>query len=216
MKKFWINAQDKMSCLTHFIGALFGVAYLVVLQVIAHSHQKNLLTHIGLLVFALSTIALYSASSFYHYIDDNASNKEKFRKLDHAMIYILIVGSYTPVCMTFFQGSSRYIFPIVIWSIAIFGVIAKIFWINMPRILSTLLYLVLGWSILFDFNSLMALPSSITFWLILGGVSYSIGAIIYMIKKPNLSAEWGFHELFHIFILLGTFFHFIGYALTIA
>ncbi len=216
MDKFWKRAQDKMSCLTHFIGAILGIFYLLILQILSFIHHRSLLIHLGLLIFSLSVIALYSASSFYHYIDDNSLKKEKYRKVDHAMIYCLIAGSYTPVCFAFFQGNNQILFPIVIWSIALFGVVSKVIWIRSPRVLSTLLYLILGWSILFDIPSLTSMPKTTLTWISIGGISYSIGAIIYMIKKPNLSDEWGFHELFHLFILLGTFSHFIAYALTIA
>lgn len=216
MKNFWNKSQDKVSSLTHFIGALLGIGYFVGLQTLAFLHQRTFLIHLGLMAFSLSAIALYSASSLYHYIDDHHPNKQKFRKLDHAMIYVLIAGSYTPICLAFFQGNNQYLFPIVIWSIALLGVTAKIFWINTPRIFSTILYLVLGWSILFDIPSLLQIPLTTLFWVAVGGIFYSIGAIVYMVKKPNLSINWGFHEIFHLFILLGTGAHFIAYALTIA
>ncbi len=216
MKNFLNKAQDKISCLTHFIGALAGIVYFIILGFLSFIHQRDFEIQIGLLVFSLATIALYSASSFYHYIQDDSPRKQKFRKLDHAMIYVLIAGSYTPICVTFFQGDSKILFPVILWAVALLGVATKVLWINTPRIFSTILYLGLGWSILFDIPSLMTIPPLTALGVILGGASYSIGALIYMIKKPNLSKDWGFHELFHLFILLGTFLHFITYALTIA
>ncbi len=213
---FFNKAQDRISCITHFLGIILGFFYLISLQIVAFIHNQTIFIHLGLLTFALSTIALYSASSYYHYIPDNSVHKTKFRKLDHAMIYVLIAGTYTPLCIAFFKGNSQFIFPIVMWTLAIIGVIAKIIWINAPRLLYTALYLILGWAIIFDVPNLLSIPTEAIFWTVLGGISYSIGAIIYILKKPNISTDWGFHELFHIFILLGTFFHYLTCILTIA
>ena len=98
----------------------------------------------------------------------------------------------------------------MIWTIALAGIIAKICWLSAPRILYTLLYLAMGWAVLFDWSGFSQMPSGCLMLIALGGIAYTIGAVIYMIKKPDLSKQWGFHELFHLFILLGSFFHFIA------
>ena len=98
----------------------------------------------------------------------------------------------------------------MIWAIALAGIVAKICWLSAPRILYTLLYLAMGWAVLFDWSGFSQMPSGCLTLIALGGIAYTIGAVIYMIKKPDLSKQWGFHELFHLFILLGSFFHFIA------
>lgn len=216
MFKFFKKAQDQLSSYTHYLGAVLGVFYLFSLQIIAFLHQKSPLIHISLLIFAISVIALYSSSSYYHYISDDAKHKTLFRKLDHSMIYVLIAGTYTPICIAFLSNDSRLIFTAGIWAIALLGIITKIIWLNAPRLLYTLLYLCMGWAIVFDIQGFASMPSQALLILALGGLSYSVGALIYIFKKPNLSKLWGFHELFHIFILLGTLLHFIAIALYIA
>ncbi|MPN54198.1 hypothetical protein SDC9_201868 [bioreactor metagenome] len=132
------------------------------------------------------------------------------------MIYVLIAGSYTPIAMHFLAPGNNLIFTLVIWGIALTGIITKIIWLNAPRFLYTLLYLLMGWALVFDIKGFSAVPLNCLSLLAIGGLCYTIGAVIYILKKPNISANWGFHELFHIFILLGTFMHFIAIAFFIA
>lgn len=211
--KFYDRAQDPISFLTHFIGAIFavaGTAIVVISQWLRHGSLSSILS---VLIFGLSMMALYSASSIYHYVSEDAPSKLRLRKLDHAMIYILIVGSYTPLCLAYMDDPR--LFLGVIWSVAILGIIIKMIWMDAPRWLSTVFYLGLGWSILFDVSILTSMSTACVTLIAIGGISYSIGAIIYMIKKPNFTERFGFHELFHIFIMIGTFFHFIAIALYI-
>lgn len=214
--KFFNKAQDPMSSLTHALGACLGIVYLLILQLMAFSNQSDFITHCTLLIFSLSVIALYSASSYYHYIQNDHPSKQLFRKLDHSLIYVLIAGSYTPVAMHFLEPGKNIMFTTGIWAIALLGIVSKILWLHAPRILYTLLYLLMGWAVVLDWKGFSSMPLDSLKLLALGGLWYTIGAIIYIIKKPNLSPSWGFHELFHIFILLGTFTHFIVVALYIA
>lgn len=214
--KFFNKAQDPMSSLTHALGACLGFLYLLFLQILATFHQRDLITHMTLLIFSLSVIALYSASSYYHYIQNDHPRKQLFRKLDHSLIYVLIAGSYTPVAMHFLETGKNVIFTTGIWLIALLGILAKIAWLHAPRFLYTLLYLLMGWAVVLDWKGFSSMPIDCLKLLALGGLWYTIGAVIYIIKKPNLSSRWGFHELFHLFILLGTFTHFIVVASYIA
>lgn len=214
--KFFNKAQDPMSSFTHALGAVLGVLYLIFLQIASFIHQKDITTHIILLVFSLSVIALYSASAYYHYIQNDNPHKTLFRKLDHSLIYVLIAGSYTPIAMHYLAPGNNLVFTLVIWGIALTGIITKIIWLNAPRFLYTLLYLLMGWALVFDIKGFSAVPLNCLSLLAIGGLCYTIGAVIYILKKPNISANWGFHELFHIFILLGTFMHFIAIAFFIA
>ena len=196
------NARDPISFLTHFIGAVVGAILILVTLIYGYLNKSSSTAIISVLVFTVSIVLLYSASSMYHYVKAYNKNYTFYHKLDHAMIYVLIAGSYTPFCLNYLQDGKTFMF--FIWLAAIIGIIGKIFWLKAPRLLYTLLYVMMGWAIVFKFNEFVNIPKGFITFISLGGVSYTIGAIIYIIKKPNLSSKWGFHELFHLFILLGT------------
>lgn len=211
--KFYDKAQDPLSFLTHFIAAVLAVIGTMIVVVGQIIQKGSSTTILSVAIFGISMMALYAASSIYHYARDDASYKKKLRKFDHAMIYILIVGTYTPLCLAYMDNPT--VFLTVIWSVAFIGIVIKMFWMSAPRWLSTLFYLGLGWSILFDVSILTQMNQICLSLIAAGGISYSVGAVIYIIKKPNISIRFGFHELFHIFIMLGTLFHFIAIALYI-
>lgn len=211
--KFYEKAQDPISFLTHFIGAflaIIGTLFIVIQQINTYA---STLTIISVLIFGLSMFTLYSASSIYHYVSDLSPYKTHLRKFDHASIYVLIAGTYTPICLAYMDNGLQ--FCIGIWAVAILGIIIKLCWLNAPRFLSTIFYLALGWSIVLDLSVFNEMSKVCFSYIAIGGISYSIGAIIYMIKKPNFSKQFGFHELFHIFVMLGTFFHFLAIAFYI-
>lgn len=207
MIKYFQNARDYISSFSHFLGVIMGMVLLIAYIIKGIYDNSSLLTIIGSIIFALSIILLYAASSYYHHISKNSLHFNLFRKLDHSMIYILIAGSYTPVCLKFLEINHAITFLAIIWAIAFTGIIIKFCWLNSPRILYTLLYLMMGWAVIFDFKSFTIMPSNCLFLITIGGIAYTIGGIIYIIKKPNLTNDFGFHELFHIFILIGTLFH---------
>ena len=126
------------------------------------------------------------------------------------MIYVLIAGSYTPICLKFMEGMHGILFVCGVWAVALCGILVKLCWMNAPRALYTGFYLLMGWAIVFDWKALELIPAGAIALLLAGGISYSIGAVFYILKKPNPSPTFGFHELFHVFILLGTFFHFLA------
>lgn len=159
--------------------------------------------------------ALYSASSIYHYSTKSKNVILQLKKFDHAMIYVLIVGSYTPFILKYINTTKGYVILGVLWSLALIGILMKVFWITCPRILSTIIYIVLGWAVLFDFSSFSHIEPNCLKLIALGGVFYTIGGVIYAIKKPNLSKNFGFHEIFHIFVLLGSFVHFLAVAIFV-
>lgn len=207
------RAMDKVSFLTHFIGAVGSLVLLLVMLIIAFISQSELESVLGAIVFALSSIALYSASSCYHFYngDFNSSKTKRFlRKFDHAMIYVLIAGTYTPICLKYLKYPHNYYFLLVIWLIALMGITVKLFWINAPRFISTAFYLLMGWALIFDFSAFKSVPLGCFVLLAIGGISYTIGAVIYALKKPNWFKSFGFHELFHIFVMIGSLFHFIA------
>ena len=131
------------------------------------------------------------------------------------MIYILIVGTYTPVAVYCMSIPHVYYFLGILWSVAILGIIIKICWLNAPRSIATAIYLILGWAIVFDFHSFQGIPMNCLMMIAAGGIAYSIGAFIYIFKKPNISEAFGFHELFHIFVMLGSLLHYFAIILFI-
>lgn len=206
------RAKDPVSSFTHSIGAIFSMVFVVIICIKGMLSNTDLALIIGSVIFGLSAVALYSSSSIYHFFNrtDDHPIKIKLRKLDHAMIYVLIVGSYTPIILRFVQQPKSFIFTFVLWLIAFIGIIVKLFWLNAPRWLSTAFYLLLGWSILFDFKAFYSMDTNCLLLIAIGGLSYTIGAFVYIFKKPNWFTKFDFHDLFHIFVMIGTLFHFIA------
>ena len=203
--------REPMNALTHLIGAVlsvFGIIAMVVL-IIAEDNVTPL-TLISVLEFKESLICLNGTSFTYHASQGDQEKILLLKKLDHAMIFILIAGTYTPFCLLCLTGTMRTAMMVAIWGVALIGIILKVAWINMPRWLGTGLYIFLGWFALFVLGPLyQALPLPGFMLLLGGGVMYTIGGVIYAIKKPNFGKNFGFHELFHIFVILGSFCHFI-------
>lgn len=204
------KACDPISSYTHFIGAIIGIILLIYFIIHTIIYPTPLANIIGYLIFALSIIALYSASCIYHYIPNDSKYKTLSRKVDHSMIYCLIAGTYSVVVFTYFPLKKALLFITFIWFFALAGIITKIFFLNIPRAFYTLIYIIMGWAIIFDYKSFMVLEPNCLLLIAFGGIAYTIGAIIYVIKKPNINAQWGFHELFHIFILFGTLCHILA------
>lgn len=201
--------RDPASGLSHLIGAILSVVALVFLLHLAISN-RNVWQIVSFSIFGASMILLYSASATYHLV--KASEKVIFilRKLDHSMIFVLIAGTYTPLCLTILRGRLGYTLCAIIWTMAIAGIVFKMFFFNVPRWIYTIVYLVMGWIAAVVIGPIFKVsgirPIS---WLLAGGIFYTIGGVIYGLKKPNIIPNWlGFHELFHIFIILGTFSHF--------
>ncbi len=208
MKKF----REPVSGFTHLFGAIISLVGLVLL--IAKKLMMPSYSPLGLLsviVFGLSLIFLYTSSTVYHLI----CSKEKvilfLRKLDHSMIFVLIAGTYTPICLIALEGLWRWALFIIIWSCALIGIIIKLTWFSAPRWLSTFFYIAMGWIAIFAISPLSkVLPKGAIVLLISGGVVYTIGGLIYALKWPKLNLKyWGFHEIFHLFVLGGSFLHYI-------
>jgi len=209
------KAQDPISSETHFIGALMSVAFLISLIILSIVFKVKDIYLISSIIFGISAIMLYSASSIYHFVLDSKSYKNVLRRVDHSMIYVLIAGTYTPIVLTTLPFSEGARFLSIIWGIAILGIILKIFYFNINRSVYTIMYLALGWAIIAKIDMMFLMPFAALIFLILGGLSYSCGAIMYIIKKPNITQAFGFHEFFHIWIMLGTTFHFIAIVICL-
>ena len=203
--------REPISSITHLIGgglSILALVLLIVKQVLAPSINYNLF--VSTIIFGASMILLYFTSGIYHAI---SAKKEKLvlymRKLDHSMIYVLIAGSYSPFCLYVLPRKTGIPVFVILWLIAIVGILMKILWINMPRILSSTLYIGMGWVAIFVIKDLyINLVGPAFFLLVLGGLLYTIGGVIYAIKRPNIK-NWNFHDIFHIFIMLGSLAHFL-------
>ena len=213
MRKFFSYAQDPVSCETHAIGAAAAFAGGFLFLIRALKVGAPTLALAAAMCFCLSMMALYSASAIYHFYPGTAQSggvKRFLRKMDHGMIYVLIAGSYTPFCLVLLPQPKGTRFCLILWAVAIAGILAKLLWINAPRILSTIVYLIMGWAVVFVAKDFAVLGQPCLTLVALGGVCYSVGAVFYAIKKPNISPRWTFHEIFHLLILAGSLFHYLA------
>ncbi len=211
MISWFKKARDPVSSATHFYGAIASLLTTFLMLFLAIYRKNTVDTVLGIVIFGISSILLYTASFIYHFYNKKNDKIENvLRKLDHSMIFVLIAGTYTPITITFVQKPNSYYFLAIIWSIAIAGILIKMIWINVPRLISTIFYLLMGWALIFDFSDFHNVPINCFILIAIGGIMYSVGAIIYIVKKPNLFKSFNFHDLFHIFVILGSIFCFLS------
>lgn len=193
--------QEKLNAISHGIGVFLGVVWLILL--IIFNTNKTSWSLFSIIVYGVSIIVLFTASTLYHSIT-NEIKKHKFRIVDHISIYGLIAGTYTPVLLITLLDSKGWLLFYIVWGIAAFGVVLKLFFTGRFEIFSTLLYLVMGWLIVFDFSNLAhAIGSNGILFLFSGGLSYTVGIIFYAIDKIPYN-----HVIWHLFVLAGAIFHF--------
>lgn len=202
--------REPINSITHLIGIILSAAGMILL-LSASASSGSTIKIISSIVFGIGLIGLYTASTIYHWSHFKESTLEFLRKIDHIMIYFLIAATYTPICLVSLHGRVGYIMLGCVWALALSGMIAKIFWFNLPRWLYTGFYLLLGWGIIFAVSPLSRQIGHQGLMLVaLGGVSYTVGAIIYGCKSKWLRLwKFGFHEIFHLFILLGSFLQYV-------
>lgn len=202
--------KSKVSGYIHLVGIFLSIAALFFLVYYA-AKNASIYHVIGFSIFGASLILLYSASTIYHLLPEGTKVRERMRKIDHMMIFVLIAGTYTPICLVPLKGVWGLALLIIIWLIAFIGIFLKMFFFSAPRWLSTILYIVMGWLVIVAFYPLVkTLPIGGVIWLIVGGVFYTIGGIVYGFKRPDFGLKFfGFHEFFHIFVILGSISHFI-------
>ena len=201
--------REPVNGLTHGLGAILALVGLIVL--LYEAVLQDSISHIvAFSIFGASMVLLYTSSSLYHSLPVREKTLKFFQKLDHSMIYVLIAGSYTPICLIVLEGNWKWGIFITVWSLALLGIIKKFVYMKTPRWISTMLYLGMGWMGVILFPTLFEkLPAAFLGWIIAGGLAYSLGAIIYGLEKPNPIPEWfGHHEIWHLFVLAGTFSHF--------
>ncbi|WP_170311620.1 PAQR family membrane homeostasis protein TrhA [Vallitalea okinawensis] len=210
--------KEPINALSHLLGVCLSCLGLI-LMIFQSYINNSLLQFIGSLIFGLSLIALYTASTVYHWIKGTDHVERFLRKLDHTMIYVLIAGTYTPICLITLNGPIGWGLLALVWGLALLGIVTKLLWLNAPRWLYTGFYVALGWVAVFFLMPLYdALPSEGFFWLLAGGILYTVGALIYATKPKWITlGSFGFHEIFHVFIILGSLSHFVlvsSYVLT--
>lgn len=214
-----ITIREPGSAITHFIAMMMAVFATVPLLVKAgiQSGWENFLT---MAIFMGSMILLYGASATYHSVDLTGRSLRVFRKLDHMMIFVLIAGSYTPVCLIVLGGKLGYTLLALVWGIAAVGMLVKACWITCPKWFSSVIYIAMGWVCVLVFGPLLKTLSVPAFlWLLAGGIIYTVGGVIYALKLPIFNAKhkfFGSHEVFHLFVMGGSICHFIFMYLYVA
>jgi hemolysin III len=200
--------REPVNSLTHWVGAVLALAGLIALLVVGWSRPAKV---ISLTIYGVSLIAMFSASATYHMVLVKDKALEIFRKIDHSAIYLLIAGTYTPFCVNVFEGFWSWGLLTIIWGLALIGITVKIFVIRAPRWVNAGIYLIMGWLCVAAVGQMALLPSWVLAWMIAGGVIYTLGAIVYMTKIFNfVPGVFGFHEVWHIFVLLAAAAHFVA------
>ncbi len=199
------------SAITHGIGAVLALIGTVFLLLHAAAGGSGPVKLAALAVYGVSMVGLYTASTLYHCVNTSVAGRIALRKYDHASIYFLIAGTYTPICLTALRGPWGYTLLSVIWALAVAGLFMTLFWINCPRSLTAGIYIAMGWlAVVAVYPLWQALGSGGLFWLVLGGVLYTVGGVSYALKWPGRdNPRFGCHEIFHVFIVLGSIAHFV-------
>ena len=197
-------AEEKLNVWSHAFGLGLSLIGLVLL-LFRTLDQGDAYVLASVLIFGVSMILLYTASTCYHNCKEEGL-RYKLKILDHVSIYVLIAGTYTPFCLITLKGLTGWILFGVAWGLALLGVVLKFFFTGRFRTLSTIMYVLMGWLIVFAIKPLMEnLPLDGLYWILAGGISYTLGAVIYSIRKVKFN-----HAIFHLFVLAGTFCHFMA------
>ena len=207
--------REPVNGLTHLFAAILALLGLVGLLILGHD---SLVKVIALLIYGFSLVLMFSSSAAYHLVKARPRIMQLLRKLDHTAIYALIAGTYTPICLHFFSGFWAWGVLVIIWGLALAGIVVKLFVIKAPRWLTAGIYLVMGWLSLMAIRQiLLFMPVGALVCLLLGGLFFTVGAVVYILKKPDFfPGIFGFHEIWHIFVILGCLSHFILIAAYVA
>jgi hemolysin III len=210
-----IQLREPVNGLTHLAAAVMAAVGLVVLLYLAYGALPE---QVAILIYGSSLVLMFSASATYHLVKTNPRGTLWLRKLDHSAIYLLIAGTYTPICVHFFEGFWRWGILTIIWSMALAGIGVKLFIIRAPRWLTAGIYLLMGWLAMIAIREMLrSMPLGALAWLLAGGIFFSVGALVYIFKRPNfIPGVFGFHEVWHIFVILGCLAHFILIAAYVA
>lgn len=207
-----ITIREPGSAITHFIGMMLAIFASVPLLLKA-AFNAGRTGIIAMAIFMTSMILLYAASTLYHSVNLSGKKLKIFRKIDHMMIFVLIAGSYTPVCLLVLEPRSGHRLLVAVWGIAVMGMLIKALWITCPKWFSSIIYIAMGWACISVFGQLLTSLSRAAFlWLLAGGIFYTVGGVIYALKLPvfnQIHKNFGSHEIFHLFVMAGSICHFI-------
>ncbi|MCR5792957.1 MAG: hemolysin III family protein [Lachnospiraceae bacterium] len=206
-----LSIREPGSALTHFVGVILTILAAFPLLLKSEATGNSLMV-LAMSIFIISMVALYLASTLYHTVTASDRILRIFRKVDHMMIFILIAGSYTPFCLITLHNSKGNVLLAAVWICAFCGMLLNVLWITCPKWLSSIIYITMGWLCVWVFKDLyLSLPTSAFYWLLIGGVVYTVGGVIYALKLPLFPPKkfFGNHELFHVFVLIGSMCHFI-------
>ena len=207
-----LKIKDPGSAITHFIGMVAAMAAAAPLLLKA-SREAGRTQLIALSIFIVSMIMLYAASTIYHTLDISPKVNKMLRKMDHMMIFILIAGTYTPICMVVLGDKTGWGMLALVWGIALAGIIIKACWITCPKWFSSVIYIAMGWVCVLAFSKIVkALPPAAFGWLLAGGIIYTVGGVIYALKLPIFNTRhknFGSHEIFHLFVMGGSLCHYV-------
>jgi hemolysin III len=207
--------REPVNGLTHLITAGAALVGLVVLLVIGWGQPGKVAS---LAIYGTSLVLLFLASGIYHSVKAKPETMLKLRKFDHSAIYLLIAGTYTPICFNMLDGFWKWGMLGVVWGLALIGIGVKIFLIQAPRWVTAGVYIVMGWLCILGIQEILnALPLGALIWLVAGGVLFTLGAVVYITKRMDfVPGTFGFHEVWHIFVILGALAHFVMIAVYIA
>ncbi len=207
------HLREPFSGLSHLLGALLALAALTFMLSHLPEHDTGLYV-ISYLSFGISMFVMFFSSAVYHLAEVSEEKVRQLKRIDHMAIFLMIAGSYTPFILLGLERSLGLVMFAIIWGIAIFGILVKIFWLHAPRWLSTALYLGMGWVSILVYEPLSAgLPAKAIEWLMYGGIAYTLGAVVYACKWPNLHTRFDFHDFWHLFVLAGAGAHFVSIGL---
>lgn len=206
---FYHPAEERFNFISHGIGLILSVMALILL--VAYAVSGGSLRHVfSFSIYGASLVILYTASTLYHYVQEPAL-RYKLNIFDHAAIYVLIAGSYTPFVLHVLQGTIGWTMFLLVWALAFAGVFLKLFFTGKYGLLSTAGYLLMGWMAIFALDPLIEnFPATGVFWVLTGGVAYTVGAVLHGLKKIRFN-----HAIFHVFVLLGSICHFMAVFLYI-
>ena len=212
LKRGITKVKDPGSALTHFIAMILAIIAAIPLLSKAGHYSGHM--HISALaIFILSMIGLYAASTIYHTLDISPKINKLLRKIDHMMIFILIAGTYTPVCMIVLGDKTGWTMLTLVWGIAIVGILINALWITCPKWFSSLIYIAMGWVCILAITKILSsMPRAGFMWLLAGGIIYTVGGIIYAMKLPFFNSRhryFGSHEIFHLFVMGGSLCHYV-------
>jgi hemolysin III len=204
-----LRLREPVNALTHLVGAVLSIVGLVVL-LMATAKNGDVRHIVAVSIFGASLVMMYVVSALYHASTLSERGMGHFQRIDHVMIYVLIAGSYTPICLIVLGGRLGMALLITVWALAALGLFQKIVWMRAPRWLSTALYLGMGWiGVVLARPLITAASPGFFLWLLAGGIAYSLGAVIYANKWPRRGARiFGPHEIWHLFVMAGSFAHY--------